>query len=154
MPLTLTTADIRRLNAGVIVERAAATLPATATTAYFTITGTVRLTGLYGVVTTVCSATVTNLSVVHVPSSPGTVNLTLASTLAIASFAAGTYLGVEGDGTALVGVTGVAAYLGMVTNPELGPGSISLTTSATNTGATRWVLTYVPLESGSLVVAA
>ena len=152
--LTLTPQDIRRLNTGIVVERAAATLPATTTTAYFTITGTVQINALYGVVTTVCSATATNLSVVHVPSSPGTVNLTLASVLAIASFAAGTYLGVEGDGTALVGVTGVAAYLGSITKPVLGPGSISLTTSATNTGATRWLLAYTPLESGSTVVAA
>lgn len=151
---TLTAPDIARLNTGILVERAAAVLPATATTAYFTITGTVKITALYGVVTTVCSATATNLSVVHVPSSPGTVNLTLANTLAIASFAVGSYLGVEGDGTALVGTTGVAAYLGMITNPILGPGSISLTTSATNTGATRWVCRYVPIESGSTIVAA
>lgn len=153
--MTVVPAEVRRSTLGIFVGRDAATLPATATTAYFTISGgTIQLTGLFGVVTTVCSATATNLSVVHVPSSPGTVNLTLASTLAIASFAAGTYLGVEGDATALVGVTGVAGYLGMVLNPVLGPGSISLTTSATNTGATRWGLTYIPLESGATVVAA
>ena len=153
--MTITTADIRRSTLGLYVGRDAATLPATATTAYFTIAGgKVQITSLVGKVTTVCSATATNLSVVHVPSSPGTVNITLASALAIASFAAGSYLGVEGDGTALIGTTGVAGYLGMVLNPVLGPGSISLTTSATNTGATRWGLTYIPLESGATVVAA
>lgn len=152
--LALTPADISRLAIGPIVERGAAVLPATTTAAIFTVTGAVRIQALYGVCTTVCSGTATNLSVVHVPSSPGTVNLTLASTLAIASFAVGTLVGVEGDGTALIGTTGVAAYLGMLQNPDLLSGSISLTTSATNTGAFRWVCRYVPVEAGSLVVAA
>lgn len=147
-----TPAEVRRQILGILVERAAAVLPATTTAAIFTITGAVRITGLYGICTTVCSATATNLSVVHVPTS-GT-NLTLASALAIASFAAGTLVGVEGDGTALVGVTAVAAYLGMTQYPDLTTGSISLTTSATNTGAFRWVVTYIPLESGSTLVAA
>lgn len=152
--LQIIPADVARLGVGLIVEKAATVLPATTTTAYFTITGSVRITALYGVCTTVCTSTATNLSVVHVPLSPGTVNLTLASTLAIASFAVGTLVGVEGDGTALVGVTGVAGYLGMTQYPDLLSGSISLTTSATNTGAFRWVLRYVPLESGSTIVAA
>ena len=152
--LTMTPAEVSRLAVGLPVERAAAVLPATTTAAIFTVTGAVRITELYGVCTTVCSATATNLSVVHVPTSPGTVNLTLASVLAIASFAAGTLVGVEGDGTALVGVTGVAAYTGMTQSPVLLGGSISLTTSATNTGQFRWVLRYLPVESGSLVVAA
>lgn len=152
--LTVTQQDISRLAIGSIVEKAATVLPASTTTAIFTITGSVRITALYGVCTTVCSGTATNLSVVHVPTAPGTVNLTLASVLAIASFAAGTLVGVEGDGTALVGVTGVTGYLGMLQNPDLLAGSISLTTSATNTGAFRWVLRYVALEAGSTVVAA
>lgn len=150
--LTLTPADIARINSGILVERAAAVLPATTTTAYFTISGTVEIKALYGVVTTVCSATATNLSVVHVPTS-GT-NTTLASTLAIANFAAGTLLTVEGDGTALVGTTAVSANITSRVPAILMSGSISLTTSATNTGATRWVLRYIPLEAGSTVVAA
>lgn len=150
--LTLTPADIARINRGILVERAAATLPATTTTAYYTISGVVEIPVLYGVVTTVCSATATNLSVVHVPTS-GT-NVTLASTLAIASFAAGTLLTVEGDGTALVGTTAVSGNITSRVPMILMSGSISLTTSATNTGATRWALRYIPLEAGSTVVAA
>lgn len=154
MARPLTAAEVRRGFVGRSVERAAAVLPATTTSAIFTITGTVRIMGIVGVCTTVCSATATNLSVVHVPSSPGTVNLTLASALAIANFAAGTYVGVEGDGTTLVGVTGVAGFLGSTQYPDLGPGSISLTTSATNTGQFRWILLYIPLSDDALVVAA
>lgn len=151
--LTLTPPDVARVNDGIIVEKAATVLPATTTTAYFTITGTVRVTALYGVCTTVCSATATNLSIVHVPTS-GT-NLTIASTLAIASFAAGTYVFAELDGTALVGTTAVSGAIGLSSfSAILGAGSISLTTSATNSGAFRWVVRYVPIEAGSTIVAA
>lgn len=151
--LTITAPDVARLNDGILVERAAATLPATTTSAIFTITGTVRVTELYGVCTTVCSATATNLSIVQVPTS-GT-NLTIASTLAIASFAAGTYVFAELDGTALVGVTAVSGAVSVGSQSAiLAAGSISLTTSATNTGAFRWVLRYIPVESGSTIVAA
>jgi hypothetical protein len=150
--MTVTPADTRRENGGILVERAAAVLPATTTTAAFTIVGTVEITRLYGVCTTVCSGTATNLSIVHVPTS-GT-NLTIASTLAITSFAAGTYVISELDGTALVGVTAVTGAVGLTARSLLGAGSISLTTSATNTGAFRWVCQYVPVESGSYVVAA
>lgn len=151
--LTLTPPDIARVNDGILIERAAAVLPATTTSAIFTVTGTVRIVDLYGVCTTVCSATATNLSIVHVPTS-GT-NLTIANTLAIASFAAGTYVFAELDGTALVGTTAVSGVVSIGSfSAILGAGSISLTTSATNTGAFRWVCRYVPIEAGSTVVAA
>lgn len=151
--LILTNPDVARVNDGIIVEKAATVLPATTTTAYFTVTGTVRVTALYGVCTTVCSATATNLSIVHVPTS-GT-NLTIASNLAIASFAAGTYVFAELDGTALVGTTAVSGAIGVGSfSAILGAGSISLTTSATNTGAFRWVVRYVPIESSGTIVAA
>ena len=151
--LTLTPPDIARLNDGVLVERAAAVLPATTTSAIFTISGTVRVVELYGVCTTVCSATATNLSIVQVPTS-GT-NVTIASALAIASFAQGTYVFAELDGTALVGTTAVSGAVSLGSfSAILGAGSISLTTSATNTGAFRWVVRYVPIESGSTIVAA
>jgi hypothetical protein len=32
-------------------------------------------------------------------------------------------------------------------------GAISITTSATNTGAFKWTLTYVPLDDGASVAA-
>jgi hypothetical protein len=151
--MTVTPADTRRQKVGILVERAAATLPATATTTYFTVVGSVKIIEFYGVVTTVCSGTATNLSCTWTPTS-GT-NVTLASALAITSFAAGTLLTVEGDGTALVGTTGITANLLPVQTPRLtGGGTITFTTSATNTGATRWVICYVPIESGSYVVAA
>ena len=53
-----------------------------------------------------------------------------------------------------IGQTLFVELLGMTQYPDLSTGSISLTTSATNTGAFRWVVTYIPLESGSTLVAA
>lgn len=151
----LTPAEIARLNMGPIVDRAAATLPATTTAAIYTITGWVDITVLYGVCTTVCSGTGTNLSIVHVPSSPASVNTTIAGVLAITSFDAGSIVAAELDGTALVGADGAAgAALAVNARFRAGPGSISLTTSATNTGAFRWVVRYLPVESGATIVAA
>ena len=152
--LAITAPDIARINMGVLVEKAATVLPATTTTAYFTVTGWVDITALFGICTTVCSATATNLSIVHVPSSPASVNTTIANTLAIASYDAGSLVAAELDGTALLGVDGAAAAVIPTNRMRVGPGSISLTTSATNTGAFQWVLRYIPVQSGATVVAA
>ena len=81
--------------------------------------------------------------------------MTLASTLEINADEAGTVYGVEGDGTALV-ATSSGAFLqgasggGMV----VAEGTINITTSATNTGATSWEAWYIPLDNGATVASA
>lgn len=152
--LTLTPPDIARINSGILVEYPPTVLPATTTTAYFTITGWVDLTVFFGVCTTVCSATATNLSAIHVPSSPASVNTTIANTLAIANFDAGSLVAAELDGTAFLGTDGAAGAVIPGNRMRLGPGSISIVTSATNTGAFQWALRYIPVLAGSTVAKA
>lgn len=136
------------------VSRAAATLPATTTTSYFQVSGgRILVHLLLGEVTTVCSATATNLKVTSTPTVGTAVDV--AANLAIASFEVGAILVVEGDGTALIGTSAGSGFApALVQVPWVCPtGNIRLTTSATNTGATKWDLFYQPLDPTAVVVA-
>lgn len=156
----MNTAVIRRRiseagGLGFRTSKAAATLPATTTQDIFTITGgRVWVTCLVGEVTTVCSATATNLKVTSVPTTGSAVDI--ASNLAIASFEAGAILVVEGDGTALIGTsTGAGHAPALNALPFILPiGTIRIETSATNTGATKWDLFYLPIDDGAVVASA
>ena len=58
----------------------------------------------------------------------------------------------ECDGTALVGANAGAAMNGIGrTFAVVNTGVIRIETSATNTGATKWALWYVPLDDGATV---
>lgn len=138
---------------GFRVSKTAAVLPATSTQNIFTIAGgRVLVTYLIGEVTTVCSATATNLKATSVPT-VGTA-ADIAANLAIASLELGTILVVEGDATAIIGVSaGFAPALNAL--PFVIPaGTLRIETSATNTGATKWDLWYFPLDDGASVVSA
>ena len=135
------------------VSKAAATLPATTTATLFNVLGgRILLRALIGEVTTAFDATATNGSIV-VDSDAGVAD-DLASAAAIASLGVGTLLTVEGDGTALLtgGVGWGQAALGM--GVVVSPGLIRLTTSATNAGAAKWDLYYLPLDPAAYVTAA
>lgn len=153
--------ELRTLLLGRKVDKAAFTLPATTSTAMFTVTGgRVLITSMIGEVTTVCSGTVTNLNVTLDPDGANAV-ADLAAATAITSDAVGTLYTVTGVVADLLsadtpGGTAVPNYVsGVVRNGFIVPaGSILLKTSATNTGATKWSLTYIPIDDGAAVVAA
>jgi hypothetical protein len=137
------------------VSTAARTLPATTTDQIFRVYGgRIILRALIGQVTTICSATATNLKVSskalsNAAAAVGTA-VDLAANLAIANAEVGALWSVEGDGTALVGGTAGAA-VGVVGLCILPQGEIYLTTSATNTGAAKWDIYYQPLDAGAYV---
>ena len=138
---------------GIQVAKAAAVLPATTTQNIFTIAGgRVWVTALVGEVTTICSATATNLKATSVPTTGTAADI--AANLAVANLEAGTILVVEGDATAMIGVSaGFAPALNAL--PFIVPiGTIRIETSATNTGATKWDLWYVPMDDGAIVTSA
>ena len=135
------------------VAKTAATLPASTTQNIFVVAGgkvLVRL--LTGEVTTVVQAHVCNLSVVFPATTGGSV--TLATTLDINAHAAGRLYLVEGDGTALKSDGGALLNAVSDTQMVLSPGTMNITTSATNTGATKWDIWYKPLESGARVTSS
>jgi hypothetical protein len=77
----------------------------------------------------------------------------VAANLAIANFEAGAILVVEGDGTALIGTSAGAGFAPALTLvPWVVPaGVLRITTSATNLGATKWDIWYLPLDSGASI---
>lgn len=130
-----------------------ATLPATTTQNIFTVSGgRVLVYALVGQVTTVNSATATNLKVTSVPTTGTAADI--AANLAIASLEAGTIYVVEGDATALIGVSaGFAPALNAL--PFILPvGTIRIETSATNTGASKWDVWYIALDAGASMQSA
>lgn len=137
---------------GIHVVKTAATLPATTTQTIFTITGGRCLVLLLlGEVTTIIQAQANNLKVTSAPTTGTAVDL--ASNLDVNAKEAGTLLLVEGDGTALVGANAGAALSGPGMTAFVVPiGVIRIETSATNTGATKWDLWYIPLDAGASVV--
>ena len=134
------------------VSKAAATLPASTTQTIFNVdNGNVLVKLLYGEVTTIVQAQANNLSVEAVPDT-GTL-LELASVLDINADEAGTIYMVEGDGTALVGTVAGGALNAVGTGSFIvAPGVIRIVTSATNTGATKWEIFYIPLEDDAVVI--
>ena len=146
--------DLDRIAEGILgvkVSKAAATLPATTTQTIFTIAGgRVFVALLLGEVTTVVQAQVNNLKVTSAPTTGTAVDL--ASNLDINADEAGTLYLVEGDGTALVGANAGAALSGVGKPGFIVPiGVIRIETSATNTGATKWDIFYVPLDTGAVI---
>jgi hypothetical protein len=148
---------------GIRVEKAAFTLPATASTEMFTVSGgRVVVTSLFGEVTTVVQSQACNLNVTIDPTGAGAAADLVAAT-EINGDAVGTFYSVSGIQAALLGTqkeggtevpTHALAKMPVGGGFLVPAGSIYLKTSATNTGATKWVMTYIPLDDGASVVAA
>jgi hypothetical protein len=143
----------------VSVPRATAILPQTATGNIFTVTGRVLLRRLIGEVTTVLTATATNLKVGFDPTGADP-NTDLSANLVVTSDPVGTLY-------SMVGVAATATKESALTHAilpanniplegiVLTTGVITLTTDASNaTGSVKWDLDYTPLIAGSTVVAA
>lgn len=156
--------DLRQIALGTRVEKTSFTLPQTASTAIFTVTGgKVLITSLVGIVTTVLGATATSLNITYTPS--GGANADLSAATVCTSDAVGTYYTITGvaadllsaqkvGGTEVPSVTYAPTPNFMTGGLTVGAGQMFLKSSANNTGATAWVLTYVPLDNGAAVVAA
>lgn len=138
-----------RNSYGIKVERAAAVLPATGAQTIFTVTGRVIITTLIGEVTTVASATVTNLKIDAVGTASGVTTPLVANSL-VTSLTVGN----EFAFTSLGGAATIGAAVTQNNETIMPTGIIRITTDATNTGAMRWTCTYVPLDDGASVAFA
>jgi hypothetical protein len=140
---------------GILVTKAAQNLPQTATANLFTVSGSVIVTGLLGVVTTAIGATATTLAL---GTAPGAATASIATATAITSKVAGTALapvGASGVGGALI--VGGAAFIQsppMALSPfvlGVGTTNITWTTSGSTTGQVQWYLWYTPLDADASV---
>jgi hypothetical protein len=154
---------------GAVVTGAPKALPASTSGDIFLVTGgRVIVTSLTGVVTTVIQAQACTISVGNKPTGGSSATTTLcAASASVSALAAGASLAVPqakasalmlsaADGTLLWNTTSGAQGVpvtsgGLVIVPA---GSIQITTSATNTGAIQWSVTYVPYDAGATVTAA
>jgi hypothetical protein len=138
-------------NYGMSVNRAAAVLPATGNQTIFNVTGgRILLLGLLGEVTTVMSATVTNLKLTSVS---GALTSDLCANTAVTSLAVGN-LFAPSSAPAAATVAQVGSAVGQNNELYLAAGLIRATTDATNTGAMRWQALYMPIDPGAALVAA
>lgn len=148
--------DVRTISAGLAVSRAAATIPQTAAQNIFTVTGgRILVVALTGQVTTVIGSTATTLKITNTPTS-GTAT-DIASATAITSKEVGTLLGLPlTPGSALVvgANAGAAVQVPGHQGWLIEPGTLSVTTSASTTGAIAYDLVYVPYDTGASVAAA
>jgi hypothetical protein len=139
-----------------IVTRAAAALPATAQTAYFTVVGRVIVTALVGEVTTTIQDQDCNLDIWANPTVGDDVALCAVNN--IKTDAVGTMYSIDGvAANALIAATSGAIFPGTMIPAQgliVAAGTIDIKTSATNTGATKWTIQYIPLDPGSYIVTA
>lgn len=146
-------AVIRNMLFGLAVERAAAALPQGVQSALFNVVGgRVAILGVVGEVTTVIQNQANNTKLVANPTT-GT-DVDICAVLSIANDEVGTLYGITGTfGDAMVGVNAGAGIL--CDRPVVvAVGTIDLSCAASNTGAAKWALFYVPLDDGAYVTAA
>lgn len=148
--------QLRTMVLGNLVTKAAQNLPQSATANLYTVAGgSVLVTSLLGLVSgTAIGATVTTLAVGTAPTT-GTANTAgIATATAITSLEIGTWVGPQASaGKAGALVAGAHAGDALFTPlPFVVPaGTITWTTSASDTGQMAWYLTYVPLDTGASV---
>lgn len=145
--------QVRALTLGRKVDRATAALPQTAAGTLFAVTGgRIALTSIVGEVTTVIQTQANNAKLQSVPTVGTTVDL--CAVLDITAKEVGALLGITGlFSDALVGANAGATVLPR--NALIIPvGTIKLNCAASNTGAVKWSITYVPLDDAATVAAA
>jgi len=134
------------------VTRAAAALPATAAGALFTVTGKILVVDIIGEVTTIIQTQANNTKLVANPTVGADVDM--CAVLDISADAVGSTYQITGTlANAMVntpGGCGVAQAGRLVVHG----GTIDLDCAATNTGAIKWTLHWIPIEEDANVVAA
>lgn len=154
---------------GAVVTGAAKTLPATGSADIFLVTGgRVIITSVTGVVSTVVQNQACTVSVGHKPTGGSAQVATIATATAVTAAVVGTSVAVApfGTGGTVPSALAVIAPTSVVPQADLGvatgsgglamvpAGSIQFTTSATNTGAITWSVSYIPYDAGATITAA
>jgi hypothetical protein len=132
------------------VSKVTATLPQTTTAAKFTVSGgSVLICDIIGKVTTACHADANNMKLIANPTVGADVDL--CATVNVASAAIGTTFHLTGTLTdAMVKVVSGAGQ-SQQEPIQVEPGTIDLSCDASKTGAIKWTLFYIPLETGAKI---
>lgn len=150
--------QLRTMNEGVLVAKAAQALPQSATATLFTVAGgAVMVTGLIGIVTTAIASSDPVLSLGTAPTVGTAQTSGIATTTVLTSAEAGTLITVAASAGLPSGlvVMATAAKAGstvfLANRFVVSAGTITWTTGASKTGAMKWYLTYIPLDTGASV---
>ena len=136
-----------------IVERDSSTLPQTTQTAYFTVSGRILVTQIVGEVGTAnIGAVETLVEVISNPTVGADVNLCASKD--INGDVIGTIYTVTGTLADAMIATTSGAVAAQSAPIFVSAGTIDFKTSSSTTGQTKWTIHYIPLDSGSTVVAA
>jgi hypothetical protein len=159
MSVNATPLQLRQAHFGAYAFEPAKTIPQTTFSNIFTVTGGhIMVTGLIGTVTTAIGGTATTLSVGVTPSGGSLAATALCTATAITSLAVGAVVALPAVVTNALIVGGASGVLVAPGVPILNggiaivsPGVISISTSASTTGAMSWALSYVPIDIGAAV---
>lgn len=153
MPSLASLKAMRLALLGFKVDRSAANLPQSTQSALFNIRGgRVAITSIVGEVTTAIQNQANNTKLVSNPTT-GT-DVDLCAVLSVANKEAGTLFGITGIfSDALVGAN-AGATVGQQRPVILPIGTLDLSCAASNTGAVKWSVFYVPVDDGAYVEAA
>lgn len=146
---------VRLISEGILVSRATNTLPATATGNIFTISGgRILVVALVGEVTTAVQNQACTLAIGSAPTVGTGSTTALGTASSIIAAPIGTHFSSNPGGAT---VTDLATQAGVLV-PSAGfivdVGTLTITTSATNTGSVKWDLVYVPWDNAASVAAA
>lgn len=155
--------QVREANFGFLVTGGPKTLPATTQGHIFTVSGgRVIVTSLTAVVSTAIQNQACTLSIGNTPTGGSAAPTSLCTATSIANLAVGTSLA---NPTAVASALIVGGASGVLATAALGvpvvnggiaivpAGTIDVTTSANNTGAITYSVTYVPYDAGASITA-
>jgi hypothetical protein len=143
--------SLRQISLGRRVDKTATALPASTDGTLFTVTvGRILVTGLVGEVTTIIQAQACAVKLKSVPTT-GTAK-DISGTFDVNAMEVGGLLSLDGTAlsTALSGTNAGAALYCRSGGIVVPIGAIKLNTAATNTGALKWFMTYIPLDDGAV----
>ena len=132
------------------VSKATATLPQGVAAAKFTVSGgSVLICDIVGKVTTACHADANNMKLIANPTVGADVDL--CAVVDLASAAIGTTFHLTGTLTDAMVKVASGAGQSQAEVIQVEPGTIDLSCSASKTGAIKWTLFYIALETGAKV---
>lgn len=155
MTTYLQNSAVRLISEGILVSRATATLPATATGNIFTVSGgRILVVALVGEVTTAVQNQACTLAVGSAPTVGTGSTTALGTASSIIAAPIGTHFGINPGGATATDLATQAGVLMPSGAFLVDVGNITITTSATNTGSVKWDLVYVPWDNAASVAAA
>lgn len=133
-----------------VVYKTTASLPQSTAAPLFTIAGgRIRVVGIYGEVTTVIQTQANNTKLIANPTVGADVDLCAVND--ITGDAVGTIYSITGTLANAMVATTSGAVTNQANDVLVAAGTIDLSCAASSTGATKWVLQYIPIDLGVTV---